>query len=192
MADHDSARMRAPLLERESELALLHRRQRAAGGADGRVVVVEGRAGMGKSSLLAAARVRAEDAGFLASRPGAATSRARMRSASSASSSRPGSPRRRRGSKGRRPQHSRPSAPARRWPARARSTTSRWPSFTGSTGSPSTPAAIVRSRSSSMTRSGPTCRACGSWPTSRPGSSGCACSSSSGSAPATGWPRRSW
>jgi DNA-binding CsgD family transcriptional regulator len=53
------------LLEREHELATLEGLiDDAAGGRDARIAVVEGRAGIGKSRLLAAVRERAADAGL--------------------------------------------------------------------------------------------------------------------------------
>ena len=57
----------APLLmrEREAELAALQAMLHAAHGGDGRLVVVEGSAGIGKTRLLAEARVRAGAAGFV-------------------------------------------------------------------------------------------------------------------------------
>ena len=57
----------APLLmlERDGELAALQAMLHAAHGGDGRLVVVEGSAGIGKTRLLAEARVRAGAAGFV-------------------------------------------------------------------------------------------------------------------------------
>jgi DNA-binding CsgD family transcriptional regulator len=51
-----------PLLEREGELAALQEAVAAARAGEGRLVVIEGRAGIGKSSLLAEARAIASDA----------------------------------------------------------------------------------------------------------------------------------
>ena len=53
------------MLEREGELAALEAMLGAAYGGNGRVVVVEGSAGIGKTRLLAEARVRAAAAGFV-------------------------------------------------------------------------------------------------------------------------------
>jgi DNA-binding CsgD family transcriptional regulator len=60
------------MLEREAELAALEGMLDAAQGGNGRLVVVEGSAGIGKTRLLAEARVRAGAAGFgtLAARGG--------------------------------------------------------------------------------------------------------------------------
>jgi DNA-binding CsgD family transcriptional regulator len=52
------------MLEREAELAALQAMLGAAQGGDGRLVVVEGNAGIGKTRLLAEARQRAEEADF--------------------------------------------------------------------------------------------------------------------------------
>ncbi|HEY3540930.1 MAG TPA: AAA family ATPase [Gaiellaceae bacterium] len=52
------------LLEREAELAALHAYVDAAGAGAGRLVAIEGRAGIGKSRLLAEARALANDGGF--------------------------------------------------------------------------------------------------------------------------------
>jgi class 3 adenylate cyclase/DNA-binding CsgD family transcriptional regulator len=54
----------APLLEREAELAALRAVVDAAGSGAGRVVAIEGRAGMGKTRLMAEARTLAAEAGF--------------------------------------------------------------------------------------------------------------------------------
>jgi class 3 adenylate cyclase len=53
-----------PLLERAEELAALNAAITASHGADGRVVVIEGPPGIGKSSLLAEARARAAASGL--------------------------------------------------------------------------------------------------------------------------------
>src|SRR4051794_2106728 len=53
-----------PLFERETELATLAAAVRGAGEGRGRLVVVEGLAGIGKTRLLAAARDAAADAGY--------------------------------------------------------------------------------------------------------------------------------
>src|SRR3954453_17953286 len=52
------------LLEREAELAALHAYVDAAAACAGRLVAIEGRAGIGKSRLLAEARTIASHAGF--------------------------------------------------------------------------------------------------------------------------------
>ena len=52
------------LLERDNELATLEEAVRDAAGGRGRLVVVEGPAGAGKSALLARARQHAADAGL--------------------------------------------------------------------------------------------------------------------------------
>ena len=54
----------AALLERERELAQVRAAVRAVGQRAGKVLVIEGAAGMGKSSLLEEARLRATDLGF--------------------------------------------------------------------------------------------------------------------------------
>src|SRR3712207_3742256 len=58
--------MRRPahLLERDGELAALDAALAAARGGEGRVLVVEGPGGIGKTSVLAAARTRAREAGM--------------------------------------------------------------------------------------------------------------------------------
>jgi class 3 adenylate cyclase/DNA-binding CsgD family transcriptional regulator len=53
-----------PLLEREAELAALHAVVAAAASGAGRVVAIEGRAGMGKTRLVAEARSLAAQTGF--------------------------------------------------------------------------------------------------------------------------------
>ena len=53
-----------PLLEREADVATLQAVVNAAAGGAGRVVAIEGRAGMGKTRLVAEARSLAESAGF--------------------------------------------------------------------------------------------------------------------------------
>jgi predicted ATPase len=53
-----------PLLERDGELAALQEAVAAAGAGEGRLVVIEGSAGIGKSSLLAASRTIAGAAGM--------------------------------------------------------------------------------------------------------------------------------
>jgi class 3 adenylate cyclase/DNA-binding CsgD family transcriptional regulator len=53
-----------PLLEREAELAALRAVVDAANAGAGRLVAIEGRAGMGKTRLVAEARALAADAGF--------------------------------------------------------------------------------------------------------------------------------
>src|SRR4051794_30457810 len=53
------------LLEREAELAALHAYVDAAGAGAGRLVAIEGRAGIGKSRLLAEARAIAGEAGLV-------------------------------------------------------------------------------------------------------------------------------
>ncbi len=53
-----------PLLERETELAALHAVVDAAATGAGRVVAIEGRAGMGKTRLVAEARALAAQSGF--------------------------------------------------------------------------------------------------------------------------------
>jgi class 3 adenylate cyclase/DNA-binding CsgD family transcriptional regulator len=53
-----------PLLEREADLATLHAVVEAASTGVGRVVAIEGRSGMGKTRLVAAARSLAAAAGF--------------------------------------------------------------------------------------------------------------------------------
>jgi DNA-binding CsgD family transcriptional regulator len=53
-----------PLLEREAELAALHAVVDAAATGAGRVVAIEGRAGMGKTRLVAEARALAAQSGF--------------------------------------------------------------------------------------------------------------------------------
>jgi class 3 adenylate cyclase/DNA-binding CsgD family transcriptional regulator len=55
---------RSPLLERESELAALQSAVDAAQLGAGRVIAIEGRAGMGKTRLVAEARALAAEAGF--------------------------------------------------------------------------------------------------------------------------------
>ncbi len=55
---------RTPLLEREAELAAMHAVVDAAHGGVGRVIAIEGRAGMGKTRLVAEARVLAAEVGF--------------------------------------------------------------------------------------------------------------------------------
>ncbi|HEY2656804.1 MAG TPA: AAA family ATPase, partial [Solirubrobacteraceae bacterium] len=59
-----------PLLERERELAALHVAIEAARSGDGRVVVVEGAAGIGKTRLLTEARSLAADFDVLTARAG--------------------------------------------------------------------------------------------------------------------------
>jgi len=54
----------APLLEREAELAALHAVVDAASSGVGRVVAIEGRAGMGKTRLVAETRALAASSGF--------------------------------------------------------------------------------------------------------------------------------
>ncbi|MFL5940457.1 MAG: AAA family ATPase [Gaiellaceae bacterium] len=53
-----------PLLEREAEVAALHAVIDAASSGAGRIVAIEGRAGMGKTRLVAEARALAAQAGF--------------------------------------------------------------------------------------------------------------------------------
>jgi len=53
-----------PLLEREAEVAALHAVVDGAASGAGRVVAIEGRAGMGKTRLVAEARALATDVGF--------------------------------------------------------------------------------------------------------------------------------
>ena len=53
-----------PLFERESELAAIEQAIGLAAGGAGRIVAIEGRAGMGKTRLVAEARAVAEEAGF--------------------------------------------------------------------------------------------------------------------------------
>jgi hypothetical protein len=53
-----------PLLERDGELAALQGAVAAARAGEGRLVVIEGSAGIGKSSLLAESRAIASDAGM--------------------------------------------------------------------------------------------------------------------------------
>src|ERR687894_760547 len=53
-----------PLLERDRELAAIDGLVAAAAAGESRVAIVEGRAGIGKSRLLIAARERAGEAGF--------------------------------------------------------------------------------------------------------------------------------
>ena len=53
-----------PLLEREAEVAALHAVVDAAASGAGRLVAIEGRAGMGKTRLVAEARALASGAGF--------------------------------------------------------------------------------------------------------------------------------
>ena len=55
---------REPLLERERELGALREAVDSASNGDGRLVVVEGRAGMGKTRLVAEARALAAEAEF--------------------------------------------------------------------------------------------------------------------------------
>src|SRR3954465_4836189 len=55
----------AALLERDEELDGVHRAISEAGAGVGRLVVVDGRAGVGKTSLLIAARDAAGDAGLM-------------------------------------------------------------------------------------------------------------------------------
>ena len=52
------------LLERDPEVQIIEAALDAAAAGDGRLVLVEAPAGLGKSTLLAAARARAEDRGF--------------------------------------------------------------------------------------------------------------------------------
>jgi predicted ATPase len=59
-----------PLLEREAELAALSALIEAAGNGDGRLVVVEGPAGIGKTRLLAEARSLASEFEVLSARAG--------------------------------------------------------------------------------------------------------------------------
>jgi DNA-binding CsgD family transcriptional regulator len=60
----DAAAGRAPLLEREAELATLQARVLATSDGAGQLVVIEARAGMGKTRLLAEARAAASAAGL--------------------------------------------------------------------------------------------------------------------------------
>src|SRR5262249_17793992 len=53
-----------PLLEREGDLDAIRDGMADATGGDGRCIVIEGPAGIGKSALLGAARPMARDAGF--------------------------------------------------------------------------------------------------------------------------------
>jgi class 3 adenylate cyclase/DNA-binding CsgD family transcriptional regulator len=53
-----------PLLERDAEVAAIRAVVAHAGDAAGRLVAIEGRAGMGKTRLLSEARAAAEDGGF--------------------------------------------------------------------------------------------------------------------------------
>jgi len=53
-----------PLLERDGDLEVMAAARRDASTGHGRFVVVEGRAGMGKSALLAATRMAAVEEGF--------------------------------------------------------------------------------------------------------------------------------
>jgi DNA-binding CsgD family transcriptional regulator len=53
-----------PTLEREAELARIHAALEAAAGGEGRLVVVEGPPGIGKTRLLEAAQARAKQQGF--------------------------------------------------------------------------------------------------------------------------------
>jgi DNA-binding CsgD family transcriptional regulator len=62
--DQSAAVQPAVLLERERELELLRAALRAVGQRAGGVLVIEGAAGMGKSRLLQAARVRASELGL--------------------------------------------------------------------------------------------------------------------------------
>jgi class 3 adenylate cyclase/DNA-binding CsgD family transcriptional regulator len=55
---------RAPLLEREAELAAMHAVIDAAHAGVGRVIAIEGRAGMGKTRLVGEARALAAEVGF--------------------------------------------------------------------------------------------------------------------------------
>ena len=55
---------RSPLLEREAELAALEAAVDAAQSGAGRVIAIEGRAGMGKTRLVAEARALAAEGGF--------------------------------------------------------------------------------------------------------------------------------
>ena len=59
-----------PLLEREAELAALSALIGAARSGDGRLVVIEGAAGIGKTRLLAEARSLAADFEVLSARAG--------------------------------------------------------------------------------------------------------------------------
>ena len=61
-----------PLLEREAEVATIHALVQAARGRAGRLLAVEGRAGMGKTRLLGEVRAAADTAGLqvLAARAG--------------------------------------------------------------------------------------------------------------------------
>ena len=52
------------LLERDPEVQIIEAALDAAAAGDGRLVLVEAPAGLGKSTLLAAARARAEERGF--------------------------------------------------------------------------------------------------------------------------------
>ena len=54
----------SPLFERESELAAIEQAVGLAAGGGGRLIAIEGRAGMGKTRLVNEARVVAEEAGF--------------------------------------------------------------------------------------------------------------------------------
>src|SRR5918992_3947250 len=57
--------MTPPLVEREREVAQLNALIDAVAGDEGRAVLIEGPAGIGKSALLAQARRRAADGGAL-------------------------------------------------------------------------------------------------------------------------------
>lgn len=66
MGRGSASRRRLALLERNAELEQIDRALAAAREGEGRLVVVEGRPGIGKTALLAVARHRAEHAGMLA------------------------------------------------------------------------------------------------------------------------------
>jgi len=69
-ARHELAPAARPLLEREGELAAMRALVEAARSGDGRLVVIEGAAGIGKTRLLAEARSLAADFEVLSARAG--------------------------------------------------------------------------------------------------------------------------
>ncbi len=165
------------LLERSVELGVIHEGAEAATAGEGRAIVVEGPAGIGKTALVAAARDRARQAGLtpLGARAaelertfGYGVVRQLLEPAVHAAAAAPLSSRvrramRRRCSTSHWPSP-RPCPPGRRV---------RSPSCTASTASRPTSPATSRWRSWWTTRSGPTARRCGSSHTSRGGSATC-------------------
>ncbi len=166
------------MLERETELATLEALLAAARDGEGRLVVVEGSAGIGKTRLLAETRKLAELGGVRGARLRAAASwRASSRSGSSGSCSRLLSlPRHRTcapSCSAARPGSVRRSSCRRRRPRRETARSPRSRCCTGSTGSQPTSPRPRRRCSSSTTCTGPTSRRCAGSRTSLTGSTGC-------------------